>query len=156
VIGPSELVLLDTTVVVDLFRGNAAGQQIDADYQLKTRKLRPLISVVTVGEVRALARRLNWGKNKINVLDQLLAQLVEVDLSNAVVDRYALIDAHVTSNGTPIGENDTWIAATAATAGAVLLTSDKDFDVLAADPAKKPWEVRRVRVHAKSGVTLAT
>jgi tRNA(fMet)-specific endonuclease VapC len=31
-------------------------------------------------------------------------------------------------HGHPIGDNDVWIAATAAASGAVLLTADKDFD----------------------------
>lgn len=46
----NSLILLDTTVLVDLARGKKAGQTIDARYQLRQRKLRPLISVVTRGE----------------------------------------------------------------------------------------------------------
>lgn len=44
------------------------------------------------------------------------------------MDRYAEIDTFMVKHGHPVGDNDVWIAATAAAAGAVLLTTDKDFD----------------------------
>ena len=42
----------------------------------------------------------------------------------------SLIDAHCRRMGTPIGENDTWIAATVYATRARLLTTDHDFDHL--------------------------
>ena len=47
--------------------------------------------------------------------------------SQQVLDRYAAIDAFLVTSGLVVGDNDTWIAATAAAAGAALLTTDQDF-----------------------------
>ena len=54
-----------------------------------------------------------------------------VDVNNVTVLRhYATMHTHVVNRGNPIGDNDVWIAACAAAASAVLITTDKDFDVL--------------------------
>jgi tRNA(fMet)-specific endonuclease VapC len=54
---------------------------------------------------------------------------VVVDIrSQSVLEKYAEIDAYMVAHGHVVGDNDVWIAATAAAAGADLLTSDKDFD----------------------------
>jgi predicted nucleic acid-binding protein len=51
------LLLLDTSVLLHLLRGTAVGRSMDEAYALSTREERPLISIVTVGEVMAIARR---------------------------------------------------------------------------------------------------
>ena len=50
--------------------------------------------------------------------------------SEPILGHYADIDSYCVSKGIKIGDNDTWIAATAAATGALLLTTDKDFDPL--------------------------
>ncbi len=56
-----------------------------------------------------------------------------------MIDRYAAIDAHSEERGRKMGNNDAWIAATAAAAGAHLLTTDKDFDHLHPDLVQREW-----------------
>lgn len=48
----------------------------------------------------------------------------------ALLEHCAVFDAFCESRGRTLGKNDLWIAATAAMTGAVLLTTDKDFDPL--------------------------
>jgi predicted nucleic acid-binding protein len=123
--------LLDTSVVVHLARGNAIGQAMDRQYGLRERRERPLLSVVSVGELLSLARQWSWGDTKVARLRELLAELVVLDLQReAILERYAEMDAWCKANGFAIGNNDLWIAATSAAAGAVLLTNDRDFDPL--------------------------
>ena len=55
-----ELILLDTNVLFHLVRGNAFGRAVNQSYGLTDRKERPLISVVTVGEMLSLAKKLSW------------------------------------------------------------------------------------------------
>jgi tRNA(fMet)-specific endonuclease VapC len=55
--GRSELLLLDTNIVIHLIRDNEIGQQVDAAFQICHRPDRPLISIVTIGECLSLARR---------------------------------------------------------------------------------------------------
>lgn len=124
-------ILLDTSVVVHLARGNQAGQAIDRQFGLRERKERPLLSIVSVGELLSLARQWKWGEKKMERLRELVGELVVLDLQREpVLEKYAEIDAYCKANGLSVGNNDVWIAATAAAAGAILLTNDRDFDPL--------------------------
>lgn len=127
-----DLVLLDTNVFVHLIRGNELGDRIDREYQLRARTERPLVSIVTVGELRSLAKKWSWGQGKVARLMDLVRQCVVVDIgSEPILHWYAEIDHMSESQGRPMGKNDVWIAATAAAAGAWLLSGDRDFEHLA-------------------------
>jgi predicted nucleic acid-binding protein len=126
-----KLYLLDTTVVLTLVRGNALASHIDSTYGLRASRIRPLVSVVTHGEVRVLAGRNDWGAKRLTALQHALDNLVAVDINHpAVIDAYVEIDlfsqAHP-SGSRNMGKNDLWIAACAKAADATLLTTDKDF-----------------------------
>lgn len=130
----SGLLLLDTSVLLHVIRGNEVARRIDAAWRLQTRPDRPLISIVTVGEARAFALRLGWGEEKLRRLEQLMQELVVVDIRNAtVLDNYARFHTHLVRSGRTVGHNDIWIAATAAAASATLVTCDNDFDALHPD-----------------------
>lgn len=125
----SGLLLLDTSVVLHVVRGKATGEALDRAFGLRARPDRPLISIITVGELLAFARQRGWGSAKVDRLKELVEELVVVDVrSQSVLDRYAEIDTFMVKHGHLIGDNDVWIAATASAAGAVLLTTDRDFD----------------------------
>ena len=128
------LVLLDTSALVFLLRGGAVGQRIDESHGLRTRRDRPLISIVPVGELASFAMKRRWGATRRAAVADLIAELVVIDLSQGdIVEAYAEID-HFSERehkpARPMGKNDIWIAATAKAAGAHLLTSDADFDHL--------------------------
>lgn len=134
------LVLLDTNVVVHLARDNTLGRRINEDYQLSERRVRPLISIVTVGELFAFARKRGWGDRKVEKLKDIVRGLTVADIRpQNVIDRYAEIDAYSERQGQTMGDNDVWIAATAAAAGAHLLTTDKDFDHLHPTHVQREW-----------------
>jgi tRNA(fMet)-specific endonuclease VapC len=128
---PIELLLLDTNIVLHLIRGSAFARSLDRAYALRERAERPLASVVTVGEILAFSKKLGWGDKKRARMLELLGELVVVDINtDAVLQRDAEIDDYLRRNGRPMGQNDMWIAATAAATTATLLTTDKDFDPL--------------------------
>jgi tRNA(fMet)-specific endonuclease VapC len=145
-------VLLDSNVLVNLVRGNSIGQRIASDHQLLERSERPLISIVTVGELRALAAKLGWGAAKQRQLDELLAELVVVNLNQGdIIKHYAEIDHYsdkVVKPARRMGQNDLWIAATTAATDAYLLTADRDFDHLS------PRFIKLVRIDRDTGATL--
>ncbi|MCP3063489.1 type II toxin-antitoxin system VapC family toxin [Myxococcus sp. K38C18041901] len=125
------LVLLDTNILVHLLRASSLGKKVAEDHALLGKGPRPLISVVTVGEALAFAKKRGWGAQKVSKLHALLRQLVVVDIHlDAVLERYANFDAFCGSKGRALGKNDLWIAATASAVSALLLTTDKDFDLL--------------------------
>ena len=68
---------------------------------------------------------------KLAKLTDLLREVVIMPISDhATADRFAEITAYCEGKGRTLSDNDRWIAATAAVTNAVLLTTDRDFDVL--------------------------
>jgi len=125
------LLLLDTGILLQLIRNNALGQQLTSQFNLADAVHRPLISIVTVGEIRALADQFEYGAEKREFLDKVLAALVILDINDeSVLDSYVLVDRacrKAPGGARALSKNDMWIAATAKAAGATLLTMDKDF-----------------------------
>lgn len=83
--------------------------------------------------------RRQWGTPKLEKLNQLVRKIPQQDINHpAIIRQYVEIDAY-RHNGHPgqklpkgqgafsMGDNDIWIAATAAALKASLLTTDKDF-----------------------------
>jgi tRNA(fMet)-specific endonuclease VapC len=141
VISPGTPVLLDTSIVIHLARGGVAAERLESRFGFRSRALTPSISAVTVGELLAFAERNDWGQRKRESLQQLIGNLIVVDVRRpGVLRTYAALDTHLKRSGTPMGQqNDVWIAATAAATGAVLVTADKDFDVLHPGHIQREW-----------------
>ncbi|MCL1898916.1 MAG: PIN domain-containing protein [Promicromonosporaceae bacterium] len=113
--------LLDTNAVSDLIKRPA-----DA-VATRMRTLLPgqaAICAVVEGELR-------YGIAKANAtaierdLDALLVYLPTLALDAAVARRYGLLRAELEAVGTPIGANDTWIAAHALARGLTLVTANE-------------------------------
>jgi len=125
------LYLLDTGVLLALIRGNDLGRHIDQTFGLSSAKLRPLVSVVTHGEIWVLARRNSWGQDKRTSIETMLNNLVCVDINHPkVIEAYVEIDLFSCEHppgSITMGKNDLWIAASARAACAYLLTCDNDF-----------------------------
>jgi tRNA(fMet)-specific endonuclease VapC len=125
------LYLFDTTVLLALIRGGELGRYVNHTFRLSEVINKPLISVVSHGEIWALADRNGWGDKKRQALSEMLGDLVTLDLNDrSIIDAY--VDVHRKNLAHPKGsrvlsDNDKWIAATARAAAAVLLTTDQDF-----------------------------
>lgn len=153
-VAQNELFLLDTSVIIHLVRGGEVGQRILRSYDLINCQPRPLVSVVSLAEVRVLAEVHHWGERKREVLERTLQSLVVVDIHHPlVIDAYVRIDLHARQHpkgARHMGKNDLWIAACAAAADAFLLSTDDDFehlipnqvcgDVIPVDPPSAPDE----------------
>ncbi|HEX5870624.1 MAG TPA: type II toxin-antitoxin system VapC family toxin [Longimicrobium sp.] len=140
-ISPGTPVLLDTSIVIHLARGGVAAERLESRFGFRSRSLTPWISAVTVGELFAFAERNEWGVRKRESLEQLISNLIVIDIRRpGVLRSYAVLDTHLKRSGTPMGQqNDVWIAATAAATGAVLVTADRDFDVLYPGHLQREW-----------------
>lgn len=120
--------LLDTNILVAYIRAGQLGEHIERTYRLSALAYKPLISVVTVGEILSLAGKFGWGEQKIFAMNRLLQELIRVDVNDdRVLEAYAELDDFARTHQT-VGKNDIWIAATAKVTGAVLLTTDRHFD----------------------------
>ena len=126
-----QLILLDTNILVHLLRGKAAGQWLDTTYLLSTRHVRPLLSVVSLGELLALAEKWSWKTEKQQQIHALVQSYVVVDINHRpVLDSYARLSSRWERAGKRMEQNDLWIAASAEAAGAAILTTDRDFGKL--------------------------
>lgn len=128
---PDGPVVLDTNVVLQLVRGNEFGRRLDAAYGLQARPFRPILSIVSVGELLAFAKRRAWGRDRSEKLNQMIKELIVFDINRVVAERYAAIHTFLMGSGRTVSDNDVWIAATAAATSALLITTDKDFEALA-------------------------
>jgi tRNA(fMet)-specific endonuclease VapC len=134
------LCLLDTNVLIHYVRGSEVWKRVRDKYQPLTAEPRPVISVVTVGEIRSLALQWKWGDKKIDQMVYALGFFKIVTIHEPdVIRAYAAIDAYCEEIGQPLGKNDVWIAATAAVTGATLLTTDRDFDRLSPRFLTREW-----------------
>lgn len=133
--------LLDTNILIAYLREpNSTQSFVDKSFAPLDFPNEVIISVVSVGETKAIALMNRWGKRRIEKIGQLLTQVIVADInSEEIVDRYAEIDAFsqgrlentISSfSARNMGKNDLWIAATASVLNATLLTTDSDFDHL--------------------------
>jgi predicted nucleic acid-binding protein len=120
---------LDTNVVVQLLRANEIGRRIDVRFGLQAAPVPPMLSAVTLGEAGFLARQCAGRPEKVQKLHDILRFFAILDLrAGAVVDRYVELCHGCRLAGRPMAQSDLWIAATAAAAGAAILTTDRDFE----------------------------
>lgn len=133
----NQLFLLDTSVIIPLVRNGELGERILSSYDLIHCQPRPLVSVVSLAEVRVMAEVHLWGESKRQALERTLQSLVVVDIHHPlVIDAYVRLDLHARRHpkgARHMGKNDLWIAACAAAADAFLLTTDDDFEHLIPD-----------------------
>jgi predicted nucleic acid-binding protein len=142
--------VLDTNILVHWLRGKDAGMKLRTDYALGDRSPRAIVPVVVKAEIKSLALQLRWGTDKQAALDELLRELPVAEVSSDhVIAAYAELDNEGRKRGRRMGKNDLWIAAVAKVQGAVILTTDQDFDDLATEPGL--IRVERVEVSTSLG-----
>jgi tRNA(fMet)-specific endonuclease VapC len=146
--------LLDTNIVVALVRDNDLGKYLDRIYRLTAGTDIFYVSVVLLGEIRALAQKLIWGPAKQASMESILLPFRVIDINfEDVIQAYADIDAHSDAIGHKMGKNDLWIASTARVFNLTVLTTDSDFDHLHDPHPTRPWRVDREWVDPGSKLT---
>ncbi len=115
--------LLDTNVWIDWFNGNPVLDQRLAEQDLG--KLR--LSVIVRGELE-VGYQLAGLQRERSQLDYIYSRIVTNVFTELVSEEYARITAQLRRAGTPIGVNDTWIAAEALAHGQTVVTAnERDF-----------------------------
>ncbi len=115
-------VLLDTNIIAALFKGDISiADEID-----KSSKV--YLSVVVIGELFYGAQYSVRIESNLKNIEKLVStyELLNIDSETAAI--YGKIKAVLRKNGTPIPENDIWIAATATQHQLNLVTRDHHFD----------------------------
>ena len=87
------------------------------------------MSLVTYGELEYGALRSNNSQRALDILDELVSYIPVLSMEQDVAKEYALIRADLAAKGTPIGNNDLWIAAHVRYLGHTLVTNNtKEFE----------------------------
>ena len=124
---PGSIYLLDTNIISALMKDRTGA--ITANVRVWAQRLpdcRLVTSVVVQYELLfGLARH---GTSRLQTAyDIQMNKLPVLPLDAAVGPHYARLRAHLEKAGTPIGANDTLIAAHALALGATLITADAEF-----------------------------
>ncbi len=127
--------IYDTNIILAIIRSKKTDRLIDF---LNPLDKNVYSSIVIEAEVKSIAMRNKWGKNKLDKLDHYLEQFSTFEITRAFINSYIEIDTYSQlqnpnfeyhSFDTPrnMGKNDLWIASTATLLGLELVTTDADF-----------------------------
>jgi tRNA(fMet)-specific endonuclease VapC len=132
--------LLDTNILVTYVRDTEVTRRLEDRLNLLNGENNLLVSVVSIGEIRSIAKQNNWGEKKISKIESIVEDFLITDINvETIIERYAEIDAYsqgklkgeeATFSARNMGKNDLWIAATASIFDLELITTDKDFEHL--------------------------
>jgi len=114
--------LLDTNICIDIAR------ERPPQVRQRFEKLSPgeaVISVITWGELRYGAEKSAYRESVVQSLDEFAALVPVQPLPKTAGQGYGVIRAALEAGGTPIGNNDLWIAAHAVAAGLTLITNNE-------------------------------
>ncbi len=115
------LYLLDTNILIAALKGQDAVKQ-----RLETLPLDSIrLSTVVLGELEFGAEKSAYRERNRARLVSMARQLQLVGVDVATSGQYGLVRAYLERQGTPIGANDTWIAAQALAIKAVLVTDNE-------------------------------
>ena len=136
--------LLDTGMLLGFIREAPWALRVRTQCDLGNEETMVFTSVICQGELRALAEKFGWVKDKRIQLEDVLNKFPTLDINKQpILNAYALIDAWTHGKtvvsprqtpppkpAVPMKQNDLWIAATVHESKATLLSTDKDFDHL--------------------------
>ena len=115
-------ILLDSNIVIDLFRGNESVIKKLSNVSLV------YVPVIVLGELYYGAYKSNQTEERIIQVEGLEQKVVLLDCTKRTARIYGKIKDELRQKGKPIPENDIWIAAIAREHQLVLATRDKHFD----------------------------
>ena len=113
--------LLDTCVWSDIIRRRTPAL-VSKFSKLKVEQV--FLSPVVMGELMVGYYKGDRTPQRKLVIDTLLTHVSRLQIDDAVADRYAQVRCELEKLGTPIGRNDTWIAAEALHHGLTLVTGN--------------------------------
>ena len=112
---------LDTNIAIDLLNGN---EDILHRYEKYTSLYLP---VTVCGELLYGALNSNNSRKNLSKYHGFISNCTILNINSAIAEQYAAIRKGLKEKGTPIPENDIWIAATCMVYEIPLGTNDKHF-----------------------------
>lgn len=132
--------VLDTNIILLYLKDDETKKFIEDNYGPFQEGNNPIISIVTIAEIRSIALKNNWGEKRIKIVEEFMDELVVIEIRfNDLINAYAQIDAFsqgklknkpLKTTSRNMGKNDLWIAATTYVTNSKLITTDRDFEHL--------------------------
>ena len=113
--------LLDTNIIIALFANDIRVLQT-----LAVAK-EVIVSTIVLGELYYDARNSQRVAENLAVIEQLRMAIVVLPCDALVATSYGELKLDLKKAGTPLPENDIWIAATARTHNLILVSQDQHF-----------------------------
>jgi len=120
--------VFDTNIILKFLRDNEFKNELEEQFNMSSPENTNLISIVSVGELKALSLKNNWGRKRNQLLDDALEGFIIIEIRyTEMAIKYAEIDAFsqgklkdkpLKMSSRNMGKNDLWIAATASLADA--------------------------------------
>lgn len=124
----ANLCLLDTNILIAALKGRPEVQHRLESMPLSSMRL----SAIVLGELEFGAEKSEHGERNRARLATLVQRLPLVGIDCDTTRHYAQVRADLERRGTPIGANDTWIAAQALAINAILVTdNEREFSRVA-------------------------
>jgi tRNA(fMet)-specific endonuclease VapC len=120
-------VILDTSAVSALLAGDAALSDVLGSDPIHH------LPVIVIGEYRYGVARSKHRPRLERVLELLVRQSIVLDVDEETTRHYGTIRENLLRAGSPIPENDVWIAALALQHGEAIVSRDHHFDLV--DPS---------------------
>ena len=131
--------LWDTNILVHRLRKSNTYAQLEENLNFFSPGNQVLLSIISIAEIYSLAYQRQWGPLKLSQLTALISGFRPVPIARqSILDAYVQLDVYsqgkdpllpLPSGMTArnMGKNDLWIAATAVSLSADLVTLDHDF-----------------------------
>ena len=116
--------ILDTNAVSALFAGDSAIEQV-----LGAETIHHL-PVIVIGEYRYGIARSKHRRRLERLLELLIRESIVLLIDEDTTPHYATVRENLRRAGTPIPENDVWIAALARQHGEAIVSRDRHFDLV--------------------------
>ncbi|MBK6423996.1 MAG: type II toxin-antitoxin system VapC family toxin [Gemmatimonadetes bacterium] len=129
---PTGRYILDTNILIALLAGEPAALTEAG------RAAATFIPTIALGELYYGARKSGRPTENLEVIERLAASAALLPCGPETARRYGEVKAELRAAGTPIPENDIWIAALALEHSLTLVTRDAHFAVVAGITAV-PW-----------------
>jgi len=114
-------ICLDTNIAIDILNGDLKILKLIGAYDAI------ILPITVIGELRFGAYRSAKQSDNLVKIDALEMRCEIIEIGSSVADFYGSTKAFLAGKGTPIPENDIWIAACCISIAMPLLTNDNHF-----------------------------
>jgi tRNA(fMet)-specific endonuclease VapC len=118
-------ICIDTNIAIDILNGDPKTLKFLDAYDTI------ILPITVVGELRFGAYRSARQSDDLVKIDALEMRCEIIEIDSFIADTYGSTKAILAGKGTPLPENDIWIAACCLSVDAPLLTNDRHFKEIA-------------------------